>query len=107
MRVPLPLHSALTYCRCRFPREYALGNKIDHPGTVYVREDDGCTALPIQSGRAALGRRQEPATTASVNRYARLGSIDRRGVSLRHPKPLAISHPLAPVHALAQPPADT
>jgi site-specific DNA recombinase len=25
--------------RCRFPNEYAMGNKIDHPLTVYVRED--------------------------------------------------------------------
>ncbi|MGH3340371.1 MAG: hypothetical protein ACRDPL_16300, partial [Propionibacteriaceae bacterium] len=25
--------------RCRFPNEYAVGNKIDHPLTVYVRED--------------------------------------------------------------------
>jgi site-specific DNA recombinase len=24
--------------RCRFPNEYAVGNKIDHPLTVYVRE---------------------------------------------------------------------
>ena len=25
--------------RCRYPREYALANHIDHPRTVYVRED--------------------------------------------------------------------
>ena len=25
--------------RCRFPNEYAMGNKINHPLTVYVRED--------------------------------------------------------------------
>ncbi|MEU1881423.1 recombinase family protein [Streptosporangium sp. NPDC020072] len=25
--------------RCRFPAEYALANKIEHPRTVYVRED--------------------------------------------------------------------
>jgi hypothetical protein len=25
--------------RCRFPNEYAVGNKADHPLTVYVRED--------------------------------------------------------------------
>lgn len=27
------------YYRCAFPREYALGNKIDHPRNVYLRED--------------------------------------------------------------------
>ncbi|MEU6429876.1 hypothetical protein ABZ860_28635 [Microbispora sp. NPDC046973] len=25
--------------RCTFPREYALGNKLDHPRNVYLRED--------------------------------------------------------------------
>ena len=28
-----------SYYRCRFPTEYALANKIDHPRNVYVRED--------------------------------------------------------------------
>ncbi|WP_344094007.1 recombinase family protein, partial [Nocardiopsis composta] len=28
------------YYRCRFPQEYALANKIDHPRVVYVREAD-------------------------------------------------------------------
>jgi site-specific DNA recombinase len=28
-----------TYYRCRFPKEYAIGNKLDHPLTVYLRED--------------------------------------------------------------------
>ncbi|WP_328708852.1 recombinase family protein [Microbispora hainanensis] len=27
------------YYRCTFPREYALGNKLDHPRNVYLRED--------------------------------------------------------------------
>lgn len=27
------------YYRCTFPREYALGNKVDHPRNVYLRED--------------------------------------------------------------------
>lgn len=26
------------YYRCRFPQEYALANKVEHPRTVYVRE---------------------------------------------------------------------
>lgn len=27
------------YYRCRFPAEYALANKLDHPRNVYLRED--------------------------------------------------------------------
>jgi site-specific DNA recombinase len=26
------------YYRCRFPQEYALANTIDHPHSVYLRE---------------------------------------------------------------------
>ncbi|WP_228542578.1 hypothetical protein [Nocardia sp. XZ_19_369] len=26
--------------RCRFPSEYAIANQIDHPASVYVREDE-------------------------------------------------------------------
>jgi site-specific DNA recombinase len=32
-------NSGLAYYRCRFPSEYALANNIDHPLTVYIRED--------------------------------------------------------------------
>ncbi len=28
------------YYRCRFPAEYALANKINHPKGVYLREAD-------------------------------------------------------------------
>ena len=28
------------YYRCRFPAEYALANRVDHPKTVYLREAD-------------------------------------------------------------------
>jgi len=28
-----------SYYRCRFPSEYALANKVDHPRNVYLRED--------------------------------------------------------------------
>jgi site-specific DNA recombinase len=28
------------YYRCRFPAEYALANRVDHPKTVYLREVD-------------------------------------------------------------------
>ena len=29
----------VAYYRCRFPKEYALGNKIDHPSNVFLREE--------------------------------------------------------------------
>jgi len=31
-------HGRLHY-RCRYPSEYALANEVDHPRTVYLRED--------------------------------------------------------------------
>lgn len=31
--------------RCRYPAEYALANDVDHPRTVYVREDEVMPAL--------------------------------------------------------------
>jgi hypothetical protein len=30
----------LAYYRCRFPVEYALASKVDHPRNVFVREDE-------------------------------------------------------------------
>ncbi|MDN3359274.1 recombinase family protein [Actinomadura sp. DC4] len=33
------------YYRCRYPQEYALANKLDHPKSVQVREDDILEAL--------------------------------------------------------------
>jgi hypothetical protein len=33
------LNHGQAHYRCRFPNEYAVGNKIDHPLTVYVREN--------------------------------------------------------------------
>ncbi|GAA1798447.1 hypothetical protein GCM10009835_15790 [Planosporangium flavigriseum] len=29
----------VAYYRCRFPQEYALANRLDHPRNVYIRED--------------------------------------------------------------------
>jgi DNA invertase Pin-like site-specific DNA recombinase len=34
-----------TRYRCRYPTEYALANDVDHPRTVYVREDEILPAL--------------------------------------------------------------
>lgn len=33
----------MAYYRCRFPSEYALANKVDHPRNVFVRE---CSVVP-------------------------------------------------------------
>ena len=34
-----------TYYRCRYPREYALANKVQHPINIYLRERDILPAL--------------------------------------------------------------
>jgi DNA invertase Pin-like site-specific DNA recombinase len=34
-----------TYYRCRYPREYALANSVQHPFNIYVRENDVLPAL--------------------------------------------------------------
>jgi site-specific DNA recombinase len=34
------MNNEQVYYRCRFPAEYALANRVDHPKTVYVREAD-------------------------------------------------------------------
>ncbi|BCY07345.1 recombinase family protein [Actinoplanes sp. L3-i22] len=31
--------NSLVYYRCRFPKEYAIANRVDHPDNVYLRED--------------------------------------------------------------------
>jgi site-specific DNA recombinase len=33
------------YYRCRYPAEYALTNDVDHPKTIYVRQDEIVRAL--------------------------------------------------------------
>ena len=35
-----PLEQRQAYYRCRFPAEYALANRVDHPMNVYLREAD-------------------------------------------------------------------
>ncbi|MER7455068.1 hypothetical protein ABTW96_32805 [Nocardia beijingensis] len=42
----------LPHYRCRYPSEYALANKIDHPTTVYLREDQ--LSGPIDSWLADI-----------------------------------------------------
>ncbi|MFI6166418.1 hypothetical protein ACIBCN_06475 [Nocardia sp. NPDC051052] len=43
--------------RCRFPAEYALANKIDHPTVVYLREER--IIDPIDSWLAQVFRRDQ------------------------------------------------
>ncbi len=43
--------------RCRFPAEYAIANKIDHPGVVYLREDQ--IIGPIDTWLAQIFRRDQ------------------------------------------------
>ncbi len=38
-RMEASWNNGRTHYRCKFPTEYALANKIEHPRTVYVRED--------------------------------------------------------------------
>ena len=40
------------YYRCRFPTEYALANRVDHPKTVYLREADVTGPLDAWLGQA-------------------------------------------------------
>jgi site-specific DNA recombinase len=75
--------------RCRFPGEYALANKIEHPLTVYLREDavlgplDAwlATALAPASLRAALARSEdlEPSVDPVVDAaHRQLTECDRK-----------------------------
>ncbi|MEV4218809.1 recombinase family protein [Nonomuraea sp. NPDC049725] len=38
-RMEASWNNGRTHYRCKFPTKYALANKIEHPRTVYVRED--------------------------------------------------------------------
>jgi site-specific DNA recombinase len=53
--------------RCRFPNEYAVGNKIDHPLTVYVREDAVLDPLDTWLAQAFAPHRIEQSLTALEN----------------------------------------
>ena len=48
--------TTLAYYRCRFPAEYALANKLQHPRNVFVREDEVLARLD-----AWLARQFDPA----------------------------------------------
>jgi site-specific DNA recombinase len=50
--------------RCRFPKEYAMANKLDHPLTVYVREDAVLEPLDAWLAEAFAPHRIEHSLTA-------------------------------------------
>ncbi|MFD0882964.1 zinc ribbon domain-containing protein [Streptosporangium algeriense] len=45
--------------RCRYPAEYALANKVDHPKTVYLRETDVLPDLDRWPAREFGGSRRD------------------------------------------------
>ena len=53
--------------RCRFPNEYAIANTIDHPLTVYVRENAILDPLDTWLAEAFAPRRIEQSLTALVD----------------------------------------
>ncbi|MFI9379541.1 recombinase family protein [Kutzneria sp. NPDC052558] len=79
----------MAHYRCRFPNEYAIANKIDHPLTVYVREDailgelDGWLARAFDPERvnrslAALEAAQPDAEPAREEIRRGLVACDRK-----------------------------
>ena len=53
--------------RCRFPNEYAVGNNIDHPLNVYVREDVVLDPLDTWLAQAFAPQRIDQSLTALEN----------------------------------------
>jgi hypothetical protein len=53
--------------RCRFPNEYAVGNKINHPLNVYVHEDVVLDPLDTWLAQAFAPQRIEQSLTALQN----------------------------------------
>lgn len=71
--------------RCKFPTEYAVANKIDHPRTVYVREDQILDELdPGSVGSSHLptfSRRSRPCSMPRTARQTASPSIQPSGPS--------------------------
>ncbi len=57
-------NNGLPHYRCRFPSEYALANKVEHPTTVYVREDRVVKPLDTWLATALGPERVERTLTA-------------------------------------------
>ncbi len=67
------------YYRCRFPAEYALANRVEHPKTVYLREADVIGPLDTWLGRAF-----DPANLrATLNQLAAQAAVGNDDISAR------------------------
>jgi site-specific DNA recombinase len=67
------------YYRCRFPSEYALANRVDHPKTVYLREADIINHLDTW-----LGQTVDPSNLdATLTQLARQAAIGNDHTSAR------------------------
>ena len=79
------------YYRCRFPAEYALANRVDHPKTVYVKEadvlghvDDWLAELfateaidaTVTQLTEQAGQLEDPAQTRAEAALARIADFD-------------------------------
>ena len=54
----------VAYYRCRFPQEYALANKVDHPRNVILREELRIRPLDTRlAGEFAPGQRRHTVAT--------------------------------------------
>jgi site-specific DNA recombinase len=63
----------VAYYRCRFPQEYALANKVDHPRNVIMRED--LLIKPLDTWLAQeFGPRQRRHTITKLLDQARAGA---------------------------------
>jgi site-specific DNA recombinase len=62
------------YCRCRFPEEYALANRVQHPVNVYLCEDqligevDGWLAREFAPHRMSEKLHASPTPSARTTR---------------------------------------
>jgi site-specific DNA recombinase len=90
-RMSAQMNNDQVYYRCRFPAEYALANRVDHPKTVYVKEADvlghvddwlaelfATEAIDATVTRLAeqVGQLQDPAQTRAEAAHVRIADYD-------------------------------
>jgi site-specific DNA recombinase len=78
------------YYRCRFPQEYALANKINHPKVVYLREAEILEPIdawlvtafgPVRTEKiieALAAQAPDPEQTAKIELTRKLSACDRK-----------------------------
>ncbi|MBO3736557.1 recombinase family protein [Actinoplanes flavus] len=64
--------NGIAYYRCRYPQEYALTNKVDHPRTVLLREDILVTPLDTWLSQE-FGELQRRHTVTKILEQAAIG----------------------------------